>query len=102
MDSGATERVILSKRYKEKRHETEPWLPWATSPHYVQKLFRLSILEGFLNVLVDMGYEENPCNVTTKGQLFPNKISLKKENALPKTYGFIHLGDSKGKGLDLF
>lgn len=28
---------------------------------------------GFLNVPVDMRYEENPCNLTSKGQKFPNK-----------------------------
>lgn len=32
-----------------------------------------------------------------KARNFLTKIILKKENALPKTYGFIHLGDSKSK-----
>lgn len=27
----------------------------------------------FKNVPVDMGYEENPCNFTSKGQKFSNK-----------------------------
>lgn len=74
MDSGAAERVILAEGIKRRDHiRQSPGYPEPPAPTMSGSSSGYPSWRIFLNVPVDTGYEENPCNFTTKDQIFPNK-----------------------------